>query len=143
MKRRTFIASSIATAALASLPFSLKAAAYSSPWITYDIDDLKNGRWMVERMKNMLFVVEQETNKVVRLTGAVRSKLRLICTADAGASLQMAGVLEYTKQDKENFILQESGPVYAGKLINDMKVYIDPDIPHRNITDFDVRFKVE
>lgn len=86
-----------------------------------------DGRWMMERMKSLLFRIEQEANAVSIATRRGKAN-RVLTTPNVASAMQMAGMLDFSPALAANAELNidPSAQVFAGVLANGMKVYVDP-----------------
>lgn len=106
----------------------------------FDLSTDSSGRYTEERMRDLLFRIELEANKVAFETHAGKANWVLV-TAGVAAALSMMGIMSAGCCDKEQ-MLDVNGPLscFAGTLPNGMKVFIDPYT--QNVDYFVVGLKV-
>ena len=92
---------------------------------TFDLLVDSNGRWSVEKFKGLMFQLELEANQIARETRRGKGNI-IICSADVASALQMAGVLDYSSNLKNNIKTDETDSLFAGVLNGQFRVYIDP-----------------
>lgn len=95
---------------------------------TFDLLVDSNGRWSVEKFKGLMFQLEVEANQIARETRRGKGNV-IICSADVASALQMAGILDYSSNLKNNLKSDETDNLFAGVLNGSFKVYIDPYLP--------------
>ena len=95
---------------------------------TFDLLVDSNGRWSVEKLKGLMFQMELEANQIARETRRGKGNV-IICSADVASALQMAGVLDYSSNLKNNLKSDETDNLFAGVLNGQFRVYIDPYLP--------------
>jgi len=95
---------------------------------TFDLLVDSNGRWSVEKFKGLMFQMELEANQIARETRRGKGNV-IICSADVASALQMAGVLDYSSNLKNNLKSDETDNLFAGVLNGQFRVYIDPYLP--------------
>ena len=88
-----------------------------------DID----GRWQVEKYKNLIFAIERDLNKIARETRRGKGNI-LITSSDVASALAMSGLLDYNSglTGQTNLDVDPTGNTFAGTLFGRVKVYIDP-----------------
>jgi len=92
----------------------------------FDLDTDSNGRWLVEKFKGMMFLLEREANQIAKDTRRGKGNI-VICSSDVASALQMAGILDYTPAlNGNNLQVDDTGNTFAGVLNGRIKVYIDP-----------------
>lgn len=92
----------------------------------FNLDTDSNGRWMVEKFKGLMFMLEREANKIAKDTRRGKGNI-ILCSADVASALQMAGVLSYTPAlNSNNLNVDDTGNTFVGVLNNRFRVYIDP-----------------
>jgi hypothetical protein len=106
---------------------------------TYDLDTDSNGRWMVEKIKGLVFQIEREANTIAKQTRRGKGNV-VVCSSDVASALALAGVLDYAGALKDNIALNvdDTGNTYAGTLLGRYKVYIDPYFPAAQTQEFAV-----
>ena len=92
---------------------------------TFDLDVDSNGRWSVERFKDLLFNIERDANAIAQDTRRGKGNF-IICSSDVASALAMAGVLDYTPALSTNLNVDDTGNTFAGILNGRYKVYVDP-----------------
>ena len=95
---------------------------------TFDLLTDSNGRWSVEKFKGLMFQLELEANQIARDTRRGKGNI-ILCSADVASALQMAGVLDYSSNLKNNIKTDETDSLFAGVLNGQFRVYIDPYLP--------------
>ena len=91
----------------------------------FDLDVDSNGRWSVEKFKNLLFQIERDANAIAQRTRRGKGNI-IMCSADVASALTMAGVLDYTPALNANLNVDDTGNTFAGVLQGKYRVYIDP-----------------
>lgn len=91
----------------------------------YNLAADADGRWLVEKFKGLIFALELEANAVGRATRRGKGN-RIICSANVGSALNMAGVLEYNPALAANLNVDETSGTFAGVLLGRYQVFIDP-----------------
>ncbi|ACV50061.1 gp23 major head protein [Delftia phage PhiW-14] len=93
----------------------------------FDLMTDTDGRWLVERLKGLMFRIELEANAIAIDTRRGKGN-RLLCSANVASALAMAGMLDFTPAMAANAGLDvdATGQTFAGVLANGMKVFIDP-----------------
>lgn len=93
----------------------------------FDITANTDGRWLLERLKGLMFRIELEANAIAKDTRRGKGN-RLLCSANVASALAMAGMLDFTPALAANAGLEVdvTGQTFAGVLANGMRVYIDP-----------------
>ena len=89
--------------------------------------DNGGGRWLVERVKGLVFAIEQEANQIAVSTRRGKGNF-LIVSHGVAAALNTAGVMDTGMglSGSSNFDSDVSGSLLAGTLNGSIKVYIDP-----------------
>jgi len=85
------------------------------------------GRWLVERVKALVFAIEQEANQIAVSTRRGKGNF-LIVSHGVAAALNTAGVMDtgLGLSGSQNFDSDVAGSLFAGTLNGRIKVYIDP-----------------
>jgi hypothetical protein len=106
---------------------------------TFDLDTDSNGRWMVEKIKGLVFQIEREANVIAKQTRRGKGNV-VICSSDVASAFALAGVLDYAGalKDNVNLSVDDTGNTYAGTLLGRYKVYIDPYFPAAQSAEFAV-----
>jgi hypothetical protein len=106
---------------------------------TFDLDTDSNGRWMVEKIKGLVFQIEREANTIAKQTRRGKGNV-VICSSDVASAFALAGVLDYAGALKDNISLNvdDTGNTFAGTLLGRYKVYIDPYFPAAQTQEFAV-----
>jgi len=106
---------------------------------TFDLDTDSNGRWMVEKIKGLVFQIEREANVIAKQTRRGKGNV-VICSSDVASAFALAGVLDYAGALKDNISLNvdDTGNTFAGTLLGRYKVYIDPYFPAAQTQEFAV-----
>jgi len=86
-----------------------------------------DGRWQVEKFKNLIFAIERDANKIARETRRGKGNI-IICSADVASALALSGLLDYNSglTGQTNLEVDATGNTFAGTLFGRIKVYIDP-----------------
>lgn len=86
-----------------------------------------DGRWQVEKYKNLIFAIERDLNKIARETRRGKGNL-LITSSDVASALAMSGLLDYQSglTGQTNLEVDPTGNTFVGTLFGRVKVYIDP-----------------
>lgn len=106
---------------------------------TFDLDTDSNGRWMVEKIKGLVFQIEREANTIAKQTRRGKGNV-LLCSSDVASALALAGVLDYQGALKDNIALSvdDTGNTFAGTLMGRYRVFIDPYFPVSQTQEFAV-----
>lgn len=106
---------------------------------TFDLDTDSNGRWMVEKIKGLVFQIEREANTIAKQTRRGKGNV-VVCSSDVASAFALAGVLDYAGALKDNISLNvdDTGNTFAGTLLGRYKVYIDPYFPAAQTQEFAV-----
>lgn len=106
---------------------------------TFDLDTDSNGRWMVEKIKGLVFQLEREANTIAKQTRRGKGNV-VICSSDVASAFALAGVLDYAGalKDNVNLNVDDTGNTFAGTLLGRYKVYIDPYFPAAQTQEFAV-----
>lgn len=91
--------------------------------ITLDTD----GRWALERWKNIHFRVELEANDIAKRTRRGKGN-RILCSSNVASALMLTGMLDYAPaiQGTAAFNVDDTGQTFVGTLPSGARVYIDP-----------------
>ena len=92
---------------------------------SFDLDVDSNGRWSVEKFKGLIYQIERDANAIAQRTRRGKGNM-ILCSADVGSALTMAGVLDYTPALNANLQVDDTGNTFAGVLQGKYRVYIDP-----------------
>ena len=84
-----------------------------------------DGRWAVERYKNLLVKLEFECNAIAIATRRGRGNF-IICSSNVASALSMTGALEYAPSLATGLNVDDTGNIFAGVINGRIKVYIDP-----------------
>ena len=89
--------------------------------------DNGGGRWLVERVKGLVFAIEQEANEIAVSTRRGKGNF-VIVSHGVAAALNTAGVMDtgLGLSGPQGFDSDVAGSLFAGTLNGRMKVYIDP-----------------
>ena len=89
--------------------------------------DNGGGRWLVERIKALVFAIEQEANQIAVSTRRGKGNW-VIVSHGVAAALNSAGVMDtgLGLSGPQGFDSDVAGSLFAGTLNGRMKVYIDP-----------------
>ena len=92
-----------------------------------DAADTGGARWLVERIKGMVFAMEKEANTIATSTRRGKGNWALVSHGVA-AALNAAGMMDTTLglSGPSNFDSDVTGSLFAGTMTGGMKVYIDP-----------------
>jgi hypothetical protein len=92
-----------------------------------DAADTGGARWLVERIKGMVFAMEKEANTIATSTRRGKGNWALVSHGVA-AALNAAGMMDTTLglSGPQNFDSDATGSLLAGTMTGGMKVYIDP-----------------
>lgn len=101
-------------------------AAFADTPGTFDLANDSDGRWLLERIKGLLFAVERDANAIAKQTRRGKGNI-IITTADVASALALAGVLNYAPTLDAQIALDvdETGPTFVGRC-GRFKVYVDP-----------------
>ena len=93
----------------------------------FDLDVLTDadGRWAVEKFKNLLFKIEKEANEIAKQTRRGKGNW-IICSSNVASALAACGSLDYSPALANKLNVDDTGNTYAGQLNGRMKVYVDP-----------------
>jgi len=86
-----------------------------------------DGRWQVEKFKNLIFAIERDSNKIARDTRRGKGNM-IICSSDVASALAMSGLLDYQSglTGQTNLEVDPTGNTFVGTLFGRIKVFIDP-----------------
>lgn len=117
---REFIMRMNISAKLGAQSGTAKAGVYN---LTTDSD----GRWLLERLKSLLFRIELENNAIALSTRRGKGN-RLLTSANVASALAMAGMLDFSPAIAANAELNidPTGQTFAGVLATGQRVYVDP-----------------
>ena len=89
--------------------------------------DNGGGRWLVERIKGLVFAIEQEANEIAVSTRRGKGNF-VIVSHGVAAALNTAGMMDTGMglSGPQGFDSDVAGSLFAGTLNGRMKVYIDP-----------------
>jgi hypothetical protein len=106
---------------------------------TFDLDTDSNGRWMVEKIKGLVFQIEREANTIAKQTRRGKGNV-VVCSSDVASAFALAGVLDYAgaMKDQVSLNVDDTGNTFAGTLLGRYKVYIDPYFPAAQTQEFAV-----
>jgi len=92
-----------------------------------DTADTGGARWLIERIKGLVFAMEKEANQIAVSTRRGKGNWAIVSHGVA-AALNAAGVMDTTLglSGPANFDSDVTGSLLAGTLTGGMKVYIDP-----------------
>ena len=92
-----------------------------------DATDNAGARWLVERIKSMVFAIEKEANIIATSTRRGKGNF-VIVSHGVAAALNSAGAMDTGLgiQGPQAFDSDATGSLFAGTLNGRMKVYIDP-----------------
>ncbi len=110
---------------------AVTGAQYTTVPGTIDLDLDTDGRWLVEKFKGMMFLLEKEANQIAKRTRRGRGNW-ILCTSDVAAALSVAGLLDYGTNLKDSLNVDDTGDTYVGTLNGRFKVYIDPYVVGSN-----------
>lgn len=93
----------------------------------FNITTDSDGRWLLERLKALLFRVELENNAVAMDTRRGKAN-RLLTSPNVASALAMTGLLDFSPAIAANAELDidPTGQTFAGVLATGQRVYIDP-----------------
>ena len=89
--------------------------------------DNGGGRWLIERIKGMVFAMEKEANIIATSTRRGKGNWAIVSHGVA-AALNAAGMMDtgLGLSGPANFDSDATGSLFAGTMTGGMKVYIDP-----------------
>ena len=92
-----------------------------------DTADTGGARWLIERIKGLVFAMEKEANQIAVSTRRGKGNWAIVSHGVA-AALNAAGMMDTTLglSGPANFDSDVTGSLLAGTLTGGMKVYIDP-----------------
>jgi len=92
-----------------------------------DATDNAGARWLVERVKSMVFAMEKEANQIAVSTRRGKGNFAIVSHGVA-AALNSAGVMDtgLGLSGPQGFDSDVAGSLFAGTLNGRMKIYIDP-----------------
>ncbi|AXF41404.1 major capsid protein [Acinetobacter phage SH-Ab 15599] len=93
----------------------------------YNLTTDSDGRWLLERLKALLFRIELENNAIAIDTRRGRGN-RLLTSANVASALAMAGMLDFSPAIAANgeLDIDPTGQTFCGVLASGQRVYIDP-----------------
>jgi hypothetical protein len=110
---------------------AVPGATYATLPGTIDLDNDTDGRWLVEKFKGLMFLLEKEANTIAKRTRRGRGNW-IVCTSDVASALSSAGLLDTGTNLKDNLNVDDTGETFVGVLNNRFKVYIDPYVVNSN-----------
>ena len=84
-----------------------------------------DGRWAVERYKNLGVKIELEANAIAVATRRGKGSF-IICSSNVASVLAASGVLDYAPALSTNLKVDDTGSLFAGVLNGSIKVFVDP-----------------
>ena len=92
-----------------------------------DATDNAGARWLIERVKSMVFAIEKEANQIAVSTRRGKGNFAIVSHGVA-AALNSAGVMDtgLGLSGPQGFDSDVAGSLFAGTLNGRMKIYIDP-----------------
>ncbi len=84
-----------------------------------------DGRWAVERYKNLGMKIELEANAIAVATRRGKGSF-IICSSNVASALAASGVLDYAPALSTGLKVDATGSLFAGVLNGSLKVFIDP-----------------
>lgn len=107
-----------------SAQFGAQSAA--TPGI-YDVNTDADGRWLVEKFKGLLYLIEVEANTIAIRTRRGRGN-RIICSPGVATALNMAGYLDTGGNASlpQSLQVDPASSTFAGTLAGKYQVFIDP-----------------
>jgi hypothetical protein len=84
-----------------------------------------DGRWAVERYKNLGVKIELEANAIAVATRRGKGSF-IICSSNVASVLAASGVLDYAPALSTKLKVDDTGSLFAGVLNGSMKVFVDP-----------------
>lgn len=93
----------------------------------FDLNADADGRWSLEKMKGLVFQLQKESNAIYKTTKRGRGN-RVLVSANVGAALAMAGMLDFAPALAANadLMIDPAQSTFAGVLSTGQQVYIDP-----------------
>ena len=91
----------------------------------FDLASDSDGRWLVERIKGLMFQMELEANAIAQTTRRGKAN-RVVCSANIASALNMAGVLDYNPQMATMLKVDVTSNTFAGILLGRYQVHVDP-----------------
>lgn len=92
---------------------------------TFDLDVDAQGRWLLERIKGLMFQLEIEANAIAKATRRGRGNI-ILCSSNVASALSIAGLIDNSKLVDN---LSHGGDVentFVGVLNGRFKVFVDP-----------------
>lgn len=84
-----------------------------------------DGRWSVEKFKNLIMYIEKDANKIAKDTRRGKGNF-VIVSSNVASALAASGMLDYAPAMSTNLEVDDTGNTFAGLLMGRIKVYIDP-----------------
>jgi len=84
-----------------------------------------DGRWAVERYKNLGMKVELEANAIAVATRRGKGSF-IICSSNVASALAASGSLDYAPALSTKLKVDDTGSLFAGTLNGSIKVFVDP-----------------
>jgi hypothetical protein len=91
----------------------------------FDLSTDTDGRWSVEKFKNLITEIEFEANTIAKRTRRGKGNF-IICSSNVASALAAAGQLDYSPAMSTNLNVDDTGSTFAGVLNGRLKVFIDP-----------------
>jgi len=84
-----------------------------------------DGRWAVEKYKNLGVKIELEANAIAVATRRGKGSF-IICSSNVASVLAASGVLDYAPALSTKLKVDDTGSLFAGVLNGSIKVFVDP-----------------
>jgi len=84
-----------------------------------------DGRWAVERYKNLGMKIELEANAIAVATRRGKGSF-ILCSSNVASALAASGSLDYAPALSTNLKVDDTGSLFAGTLNGSIKVFVDP-----------------
>lgn len=84
-----------------------------------------DGRWGVEKYKNLIVQLDREANAIAKATRRGKGNF-IIVSSDVASVLAASGLLDYNPSMSTALNVDDTGNTFAGVLNGRIKVYVDP-----------------
>lgn len=102
----------------------LGAQTASNPGV-FDLDTDSDGRHMVEKFKGLIFQLDVDANKIATETRRGKGN-HIICSSNVASAMAATGYLDNTPAVSGGMSVEPNGNLFAGTIMNRIKVFIDP-----------------
>jgi hypothetical protein len=98
----------------------------------WDLDQMSDGRWSVEKYKSLLVKINKEANAIAKETRRGRGNF-IICSSNVASVLDLTGKMDYAPAIDNNLNVDDTGNTFVGMLQGQFRVYIDPYLTYDEV----------